>query len=100
MFQFSFLFLLLKLVLPSSRSLPDDAEMAYRIMAGIVLASGVTCVLITIKGHKGLLFGKEADHTKLRIPVAQEEEKVEEKEEVEKKEVDQAPDAEEEVSGV
>lgn len=78
------------------RSLPDDAEMAYRIMAGIVLASGVTCALITIKGHKGLLFGKETDHTKLRIPAVEEEEK----KEVEKKEVDRAPDAEEEVSGV
>jgi len=73
------------------RSLPDDAEMAFRIMAGIVLAAGFSCVVITIKGHKGLLFGKEADHSKLQIPVVEEEEK---------EEVNRAPDAEEEVSGV
>jgi NNP family nitrate/nitrite transporter-like MFS transporter len=55
------------------RSLPDDAEMAFRIMAGVVLASGVSCALITIKGHRGLLFGTEADHTKLQVPMPEEE---------------------------
>jgi len=54
------------------RSMPDNQNGAFRIMAAIVLASGVSSALITIKGHRGLLFGKEADHTKLQIPVAEE----------------------------
>merc|ERR1712003_169282 len=51
------------------RSLPDDAEKAFRIMGGVVLASGVISALINIKGHRGLLFGTDTDFaTKLKIP--------------------------------
>lgn len=59
------------------RALPEDAKRAFQIMAGVVLASGVSCSLITIKGHKGLLFGKEVDHTKLQVPAAEEDNDVE-----------------------
>ena len=51
------------------RSLPDDPNLAIRSMAGIVLASSVLCAAITIKGHRGLLFGKETDHTAIQVPV-------------------------------
>lgn len=56
------------------RQLPEDPEKAFRIMAGIVLCSGVASALITIKGHRGLLFGKDSDlaAAKLQIPVAEE----------------------------
>jgi len=52
------------------RQLPEDPEMAFRIMAGVVLASGVMCLFINIKGHRGLLFGKDVDMDKIQIPVA------------------------------
>eukprot|EP00580_Thalassiosira_gravida_P011730 CAMPEP_0201626384 /NCGR_PEP_ID=MMETSP0493-20130528/1796_1 /ASSEMBLY_ACC=CAM_ASM_000838 /TAXON_ID=420259 /ORGANISM="Thalassiosira gravida, Strain GMp14c1" /LENGTH=472 /DNA_ID=CAMNT_0048096477 /DNA_START=1537 /DNA_END=2955 /DNA_ORIENTATION=- len=52
------------------RQLPEDPEMAFRIMAGVVLASGVMCLFINIKGHRGLLFGKDEDMDKIQIPVA------------------------------
>ncbi|KAL7532013.1 hypothetical protein ACHAXR_004373 [Thalassiosira sp. AJA248-18] len=52
------------------RQLPEDPEKAFRIMAGVVLASGFLCLLFNIKGHRGLLFGKDTDFaTKLQIPV-------------------------------
>eukprot|EP00581_Thalassiosira_minuscula_P016633 CAMPEP_0183725158 /NCGR_PEP_ID=MMETSP0737-20130205/19659_1 /TAXON_ID=385413 /ORGANISM="Thalassiosira miniscula, Strain CCMP1093" /LENGTH=493 /DNA_ID=CAMNT_0025956005 /DNA_START=89 /DNA_END=1570 /DNA_ORIENTATION=- len=54
------------------RQLPDAPQTAFRIMAGVVLVSGVMCLLFNIKGHRGLLFGKDvdlADLTKLQIPV-------------------------------
>mmetsp|Transcript_2645 Transcript_2645/g.4894 ORF Transcript_2645/g.4894 Transcript_2645/m.4894 type:complete len:486 (-) Transcript_2645:183-1640(-) len=61
------------------RSLPEDPNKAFRIMAGIVLASGVMCLFLNIKGHRGLLFGKDTEdvNDKLQIPV-QEVEDVEE----------------------
>merc|ERR1712029_390661 len=43
------------------RQMPNDPEKAFRIMAGVVLASGVMSALINIKGHRGLLFGKDTD---------------------------------------
>jgi len=55
------------------RQLPEDPELGFRIMAGIVVASGVICVLFNLKGHKGLIFGKESKlQPKLEIPPADE----------------------------
>lgn len=51
------------------RQLPDDPQMAFRIMASVVLGSGVLGALINIKGFRGLLCGKDVDVAKLRIPV-------------------------------
>jgi len=55
------------------RQLPEDPEMAFRVMAGVVLASGVMCLFINIKGHRGLLFGSDEDLSnlsKIQLPVA------------------------------
>ena len=51
------------------RQLPDDPQQAFRIMAAIVLCSGVMCLLFNIKGHRGLLFGKDSDTTNIQIPI-------------------------------
>lgn len=54
------------------RQLPDDPEKAFRIMGGVVLASGIMSVLINIKGHRGLLFGKDVDlGGKIQLPVGE-----------------------------
>lgn len=50
------------------RSLPENPELAFRVMAGIVLGSGVICLLFNLKGHKGLIFGEES--TSLKVPAA------------------------------
>lgn len=53
------------------RQLPNDPEMAFRIMAGVVVASGVMSVFLNIKGHRGILFGKDtAEATKIQVPIA------------------------------
>lgn len=45
---------------------------AYFFMAGIVVASGISCLFITIKGHRGLLFGKDLPQSSaLNVPAAQ-----------------------------
>jgi len=36
-----------------------DAKLAFNVMAGVVVVSGLLSSLITIKGHRGLLFGKD-----------------------------------------
>lgn len=53
------------------RSLPEDPEKAFRIMAGVVLGSGLLCLLFNIKGHRGLVFGKDTADAldKLQVPV-------------------------------
>jgi len=52
------------------RQLPEDPEMAFRIMAGVVLCSGFMSAFITIKGHRGLLFGQETEFAdKIQVPV-------------------------------
>lgn len=53
------------------RSLPEDPEKAFRIMAGVVLGSGLACLLFNIKGHRGLVFGKDTADAldKLQVPV-------------------------------
>lgn len=52
------------------RQLPNDPEKAFRIMAGVVLASGVMSIFLNIKGHRGILFGKDApEATKIQLPV-------------------------------
>lgn len=53
------------------RQLSDEPEKAFRIMAGVVLASGVISALINIKGHRGLLFGKDKEMPKIQIPVGE-----------------------------
>jgi len=51
------------------RSMPDNPKLAFQIMASIVIASGVLSALINIKGHRGLLCGKDAlDISTLQIP--------------------------------
>ena len=55
------------------RALPENPNKAFRIMAGIVLASGVVSALITIKGHRGLLFGKDRELPTIQVPVYDEE---------------------------
>ena len=51
------------------RQLPNNPNKAFRIMAGVVLASGVVCAFINIKGHRGLLFGKDREMPKIQVPV-------------------------------
>jgi len=56
------------------RSLPNDIKMAFNIMAACVIGSGVLCLFINIKGHRGLLCGKDTEYTaKLKVPVPEEE---------------------------
>ena len=55
------------------RALPEDPNKAFRIMGGIVLASGVVSALITIKGHRGLLFGKDRELPTIQVPAYDEE---------------------------
>lgn len=52
------------------RQMPSDQKGAFRIMAGVVLGSGVLSALINIKGHRGLLFGqdKEMPSSKIQPP--------------------------------
>mmetsp|Transcript_31084 Transcript_31084/g.75131 ORF Transcript_31084/g.75131 Transcript_31084/m.75131 type:complete len:517 (-) Transcript_31084:141-1691(-) len=51
------------------RQLPNDPNKAFRIMAGVVLASGVVCAGINIKGHRGLLCGEDTDFAdKIQVP--------------------------------
>ena len=55
------------------RSLPENPELGFRIMAGVVVASGVICLLFNLKGHKGLIFGKDSDlQSKLQVPAPDE----------------------------
>jgi len=49
-----------------------DVKHAYFFMAGIVVASGISCLFITIKGHRGLLFGKDLPQSSaLNVPAPQ-----------------------------
>lgn len=43
------------------RNFADDQKTAFRIMAGIVLVSGLLSLVITIKNHRGVLCGKDVD---------------------------------------
>jgi len=47
---------------------------AFSVMAGIVLASGVLSVLITIKNHRGILFGADRDGDTIIVPRMEEDE--------------------------
>lgn len=51
------------------RQMPDDPEMAFRIVAGVVVVSGIMSLFFNIKGHRGLLFGKDMGDTKIQIPL-------------------------------
>eukprot|EP00566_Odontella_aurita_P019795 CAMPEP_0113575952 /NCGR_PEP_ID=MMETSP0015_2-20120614/28001_1 /TAXON_ID=2838 /ORGANISM="Odontella" /LENGTH=293 /DNA_ID=CAMNT_0000479283 /DNA_START=556 /DNA_END=1437 /DNA_ORIENTATION=+ /assembly_acc=CAM_ASM_000160 len=48
-----------------------DPQVAFNVMAGIVMISGVLSALINVKGHRGLLFGKDADLNMLTMPVGE-----------------------------
>jgi NNP family nitrate/nitrite transporter-like MFS transporter len=53
------------------RQLSDDRD-AFIIMGCVILACALTTVLITVKGHRGILFGKDAEFPKaetLTVPV-------------------------------
>lgn len=57
----------------------ENVKHAYFFMASIVVASGVSCLFITIRGHRGLLFGKDLPQSgAINVPVAQAKEEDEE----------------------
>jgi len=52
----------------------EDQRRAFWIMACVVCGAGVLSLFITIKGHRGMLFGKDEDPiAKLNVPVPDEE---------------------------
>jgi NNP family nitrate/nitrite transporter-like MFS transporter len=63
------------------RQLDDDKD-AFIIMGCVILVFALTTVLITVKGHRGILFGKDTEFPKaeaetLTVPVPNKEDKVE-----------------------
>lgn len=45
----------------------ENVKHAYFFMAGIVVVSGISCLLISIKGHRGFLCGKDASETDRQV---------------------------------
>lgn len=45
-----------------------EVKTAYYSMAGVVVFSGFSCVLLTLKGYRGILFGQDTDPQTLKIP--------------------------------
>jgi len=47
----------------------ENVKHAYYFMASVVILSGVSCLLLNLKGHRGLLFGKDVQALTLNVPV-------------------------------
>jgi len=48
----------------------ENVKHAYFLMASVVLLSGVSCLFLSIRGHRGILFGKDLPQaTALSVPV-------------------------------
>ena len=45
----------------------ENVKHAYFFMAAAVIASGVSCLFLTIKGHRGLLFGMDLHQKSVRV---------------------------------
>ena len=53
----------------------ENVKHAYYFMASVVVLSGLSCALLTLKGHRGLLFGKDDIITQtINVPVKKDEE--------------------------
>ena len=52
----------------------ESVKNAYFLMGGVVIFSGLLSCLITVKGHRGLLFGHDSkDPNMLQVPAMDEE---------------------------
>ncbi|CAB9529328.1 affinity nitrate transporter 2 [Seminavis robusta] len=46
----------------------ENVRHAYYLMASIVIVSGVSCLFLCVKGHRGFLWGEDTDRQTLMIP--------------------------------
>ncbi|CAB9529720.1 affinity nitrate transporter 2 [Seminavis robusta] len=51
----------------------ENVRHAYYLMASIVIVSGVSCLFLCVKGHRGFLWGEDTDRQTLMIPNMEEE---------------------------